>query len=168
MTKSYKGLKLKKKKKQRPKPSRSWYGLFARKIAEAAGNPSTFTIACLIIVAWGITGPLFGYSDTWQLVINTGTTIVTFLMGFLIQNTQGRDTDAIQIKLDELIRKTKGARQDIIGLEDLSEDQLIDIHRRYKSLSRATKKMLLKNADGSYQEYEVEVSEKDDKLEENS
>ncbi|WP_094555394.1 low affinity iron permease family protein [Synechococcus sp. 1G10] len=148
-------IKGRRKKEQNVNTPRSWYGLIARKTAESAGQPSTFTIALLIIIIWGITGPLFGYSDTWQLVINTGTTIITFLMGFLIQNTQGRDTDAIQIKLDELIRTTKGARKDIIGLEDLSEDQLILMLKRYKKLTRATRKLLLRNADGSFQEYEV-------------
>ena len=136
------------------KASRRMYGDFARTIADTASKPSTFTFACLVIIIWGITGPLFGYSDTWQLVINTGTTIVTFLMGFLIQNTQGRDTDAIQIKLDELLRATKGARRDVIGLEDLSDDQLADMHRKYKALSRATRKLLLKGNDENEQPFE--------------
>ena len=96
----------------------------ASRIAFAAGQPSAFIIALSIIVVWGVTGPLFHWSDTWQLVINTGTTIVTFLMVFLIQNAQNRDAAAIQAKLDELIRSIDGARNEFIGIEHLTEDQL--------------------------------------------
>ena len=89
-----------------------------------SGRAYTFILACLIIVAWAATGPIFAYSDTWQLIINTGTTIVTFLMVFLLQNTQTRDTAAIQLKLDELIRANEKARNAMLDLEDLSEEQL--------------------------------------------
>lgn len=89
----------------------------------------------MIIVVWAVTGPLFGYSDTWQLVINTGTTIITFLMVFLIQNTQNRDTEALQIKLDELIRANKQARNEVLNLEDLDEKELDEIRKEYLALA---------------------------------
>ncbi|MEO8572874.1 MAG: low affinity iron permease family protein [Pyrinomonadaceae bacterium] len=108
---------------------------FARATAAAAGRPRTFIIACSIIVVWALTGPLFAYSDTWQLVINTGTTIITFLMVFLIQNTQNRDTEALQIKLDELIRAAKGARNEVIDLEEMDEDELERMRKEYLGLA---------------------------------
>ena len=108
---------------------------FARWISAATGRPVTFTLAVLIIVLWSITGPFFGFSDTWQLVINTGTTIVTFLMVFLIQNTQNRDTEALQIKLDELIRAVKGARNEVLDLEEMDEAQLDEIRKEYLGLA---------------------------------
>ena len=108
---------------------------FARWTAAFTGRPVTFLAAVLIIVMWGVTGPLFGFSDTWQLVINTGTTIVTFLMVFLIQNTQNRDTEAIQIKLDEIIRALKGARNEIIDLEEMDEKELDQIRKQYLELA---------------------------------
>lgn len=92
--------------------------------AQAVGSSWTFVMAVAVIVIWGITGPLFGYSDTWQLLINTGTTIVTFLMVFLIQNAQNRDAEATQLKLDELIRAAKGARNNMMDVENLSDDEL--------------------------------------------
>jgi len=108
---------------------------FARLTAAISGRPLTFIVAVLIIVVWATTGPLFGFSDTWQLVINTGTTIVTFLMVFLIQNTQNRDTEAIQIKLDEIIRALKGARNEIIDLEEMDEKELDGIRQQYLDLA---------------------------------
>src|SRR5881398_3703543 len=104
--------------------SSSWFPSFARSMANASGNPATFVIALLVIIVWAVTGPIFGYSDTWQLVINTGTTIVTFLMVFIIQNTQNRDTQALQLKLDELLRALEGARNDLIDIEDKTDDQV--------------------------------------------
>lgn len=94
-----------------------------------------FALATLIVLVWGALGPVFHYSDTWQLTINTGTTIVTFLMVFLIQNTQNRDTEAIQVKLDELIRATKGAHNALLDLEELDEDALDAFRKRYQALA---------------------------------
>jgi len=108
---------------------------FANWTAHAAGHPLAFLLACLIIVVWGATGPLFGFSDTWQLVINTGTTIVTFLMVFLIQNTQNRDSKAMQLKLDEIIRATEGAHNALLDLEELTEEDINRIRTLYIALA---------------------------------
>jgi low affinity Fe/Cu permease len=116
---------------------------FAQATARAAGRPLSFTLAATTIVVWAVTGPLFRFSDTWQLVINTSTTIVTFLMVFVIQNTQNRDTAAIQIKLDELIRATQGAHNAILDLEQLDEEQLAAYLARYEALAAAARERLL-------------------------
>jgi low affinity Fe/Cu permease len=108
-----------------------WFGIAARRTARAAGSPLTFIVAVLIIVVWAIVGPYYEYSDTWQLIINTGTTIVTFLMVFLIQNTQNRDSDAIQLKLDELIRALHGAENTLIDLEDMDVEELERLRTQY-------------------------------------
>ncbi len=113
----------------------SIYTRTARWIAQLSGRPITFLLAVGLIVVWLITGPIFGYSDTWQLVINTGTTIITFLMVFLIQNTQNRDTVAMQLKLDELIRATKGAHLSLLDLEELEEKELSAFVRQYETLA---------------------------------
>ena len=113
----------------------TWYSGFAKSASHFCGRPRTFALAVGVIAAWILTGPVFGYSDTWQLVINTGTTIITFLMVFLIQNTQNRDTEAIQIKLDEIIRATKGAHNALLDLEELEEEQLDAFRRRYQALA---------------------------------
>jgi low affinity Fe/Cu permease len=113
------------------------YELFRRaaaRVATAVGSPSTFLAALLLIGVWASTGPAFHYSDTWQLVVNTGTTIVTFLMVFLIQNTQNRDAKAIHLKLDELIKATRGARNSMIDLDSLSDDQLRAMEAEYKRI----------------------------------
>jgi low affinity Fe/Cu permease len=115
--------------------SAAWYSQFAKSAAHFCGRPRVFTLAVAVIVVWLVTGPIFGFSDTWQLVINTGTTIVTFLMVFLIQNTQNRDTEAIQVKLDELIRATKGAHNALLDLEELEEETLDAFKRKYQALA---------------------------------
>lgn len=111
------------------------YGGISKRVARWCGRQSTFLLAVGVIVVWIVTGPIFGFSDTWQLVINTGTTIVTFLMVFLIQNTQNRDTAAIQLKLDELIRATKGAHNALMDLEELEERQIEAFRARYERLA---------------------------------
>ncbi|MBX3586381.1 MAG: low affinity iron permease family protein [Ramlibacter sp.] len=117
----------------------SWYSRFAKAASHFCGRPRVFTLAVALIGVWLVTGPLFGFSDTWQLVINTGTTIITFLMVFLIQNTQNRDTEAIQVKLDELIRATRGAHNALLDLEELEEDQLDAFRARYQALAGAAR-----------------------------
>jgi low affinity Fe/Cu permease len=111
------------------------YSQFAKAASRFCGRPRVFTLAAALIVVWLISGPLFGFSDTWQLVINTGTTIVTFLMVFLIQNTQNRDTEAMHVKLDELIRATKGAHTALLDLEELEEDELDAFRAKYEALA---------------------------------
>ena len=123
---------------------KSLFTRFAQHTAQATGRPITFVSAATVIVIWGICGPLFGFSDTWQLVINTGTTIVTFLMVFLIQNTQNRDSEAIQIKLDELIRVTSGAHVSLLNLEELEEDELDRIRKQYEELADRARSALRK------------------------
>jgi low affinity Fe/Cu permease len=110
----------------------TWFTAFAQRTAQLAGRPSAFILATTTILVWGVTGPLFGYSDTWQLVINTGTTIVTFLMVFLIQHTQNRDSLAFQVKLDELIIKLHGAGNELAGAEDLCDEDLEALHKAYR------------------------------------
>jgi low affinity Fe/Cu permease len=121
---------------------KTWYSHIAKGAARISGRPITFFLAVSIIAAWIITGPIFHFSDTWQLVINTATTIVTFLMVFLIQNTQNRDTEAIQVKLDELIRATKGAHNAILDIEKLEEKQLDEFRSRYEELAREARNEL--------------------------
>ena len=117
----------------------SWYARFAKRAAYVCGRPNVFVLAVAIIVVWAVTGPLFHFSDTWQLVINTSTTIVTFLMVFLIQNTQTRDTESMQLKLDEIIRATQGAHNALLDLEELTDDKLAAFRERYEALARAAR-----------------------------
>ena len=118
------------------------YSTASKAIARFAGRPLTFALAVGVIVVWIITGPLFAFSDTWQLVINTGTTIITFLMVFLIQNTQNRDTQAIQVKLDELIRVTEGAHNALLDLEELNEGELDRFRRKYQALAMTARQQI--------------------------
>jgi low affinity Fe/Cu permease len=120
----------------------SAFSQFARWIARATGRPVAFVIAVGIIVLWGLTGPVFGFSDTWQLVINTGTTIVTFLMVFLIQNTQNRDSEAMQLKLDEVIRAIEGAHNALLDLEQLDAEDLDRIREGYVTLATTARDLL--------------------------
>jgi low affinity Fe/Cu permease len=119
--------------------SKSWFTIFAKAASRFVGRPSVSVLALLVVVAWALSGPVFGYSDTWQLAINTGTTIVTFLMVFLIQNTQNRDTEAMQLKLDELIRATKGAHNALLDLEELDEEDLDRLRDKYEALAQAAR-----------------------------
>ncbi len=121
----------------------SFFSRFAKISAAAAGKPLTFLLAVLVLLVWGITGPVFDFSDTWQLMINTGTTIVTFLMVFLIQNTQNRDTEAIQIKLDELIRAVKGTREEVMDLEEMDEHALDAVRAEYLRLAEEARNEIL-------------------------
>lgn len=120
----------------------SWFTRFAKVTARWTGRPAAFALALGIVVVWALLGPVFGYSDTWQLVINTGTTIVTFLMVFLIQNTQNRDSAALQIKLDEIIRVLEGAHNALLDLEELSEQELETIRSKYERAARIAREEL--------------------------
>lgn len=115
----------------------------ANDVAVAAGKPFTFILCCLVIVVWGVSGPVFGFSDTWQLIINTGTTIITFLMVFLIQNTQNRDNVAIQAKLDELVRVTD-AKNAFIGIEHLTEEEVEHFREQSEAAARKADQELIK------------------------
>jgi low affinity Fe/Cu permease len=120
----------------RPTKSTSRFTRFAKWTAHVTGRPATFLLAVGVVVAWALTGPIFGFSDTWQLVINTGTTIVTFLMVFLIQNTQNRDSEATQVKLDEIIRALGRGKNELMDLEELEEADLDRIREEYQQLAR--------------------------------
>ena len=113
---------------------RSWFAKFAGWVAEAAGSSWAFVLAIVVVVVWAVTGPIFGFSDTWQLVINTGTTIVTFLMVFLIQRAQNNDARAIHLKLNEIVAALHGASNRLINVEDLTEDEVRLLHRHYSRL----------------------------------
>jgi low affinity Fe/Cu permease len=138
-----------------PSHNNSFFTRFAKRTASIAGRPLTFAAAVGVLIVWAVTGPVFGFNDTWQLVINTGTTIVTFLMVFLLQNTQNRDSEALQIKLDELIRSVKPARNEMMDLEDLDEEELEKIREQYLNL-----------AERASHERKERLEEKEDKLEE--
>jgi low affinity Fe/Cu permease len=120
----------------RPTKPRSWFTRLTKATAHASGQPATFIAAVSIIVVWAALGPMFGFSDTWQLVINTATTIVTFAMVFLIQSTQNRDSEAMQVKLDEIIRAIGNAKNELLDLEELEERDLLRIRKTYEDLAR--------------------------------
>ncbi len=122
--------------------ARSMFGRFARKTSRATGHPLAFLLAMLVVVVWLVTGPLFHFSDTWQLVINTGTTIVTFLMVFLIQNSQNCEAEAVQLKLDELIRATEGAHLSLLDIEELSDQELDRMRDLYERLAAKARERL--------------------------
>lgn len=116
----------------------------AQKTSEIVGMPLSFFVALLIVFVWAVSGSIFDYSDTWQLVINTGTTILTFLMVFLVQNTQNRDAKAIHLKLDELIRSIKNARNQLLDIEDMSDEEIHNLHNEFVGLKEKTEAMLQK------------------------
>ncbi len=118
----------------------AWFEKFSHRVTEAAGRPWAFLVAILVILVWALTGPLFGFGDTWQLVINTGTTIVTFLMVFLIQQTQNKDGKAVELKLNELVAATKGASNRLINVEDLSEQELDTLREYFEELAELAEK----------------------------
>lgn len=111
-----------------------WFSRFASRTAQVVGHPYMFLFAVVVLVAWAVSGPFFHFSDTWQLIINTGTTIITFLVVFLIQNTQNRDAKALHLKLDELIRSHVPARNDMIDIEKLSDEELDELEKRYAAI----------------------------------
>ena len=119
----------------RPTRSKSWFSRFVKLTARITGKPLTFIIAVSVVAAWAVTDPLCGFSDTWQLVINTETTIITFLMVFLIQSTQNRDSEAMQVKLDELIRAPRGAHKAVLDLEEIEEEELDRIKAGYEKIA---------------------------------
>lgn len=128
-----------------PQADRSLFTRLSQAVARWAGKPQTFFGAVAIIVIWAVSGPFFGYNDTWQLVINTSTTIVTFLMVFIIQNSQNRDTAAMQIKLDELIVWLDGAREELLDLEELDEDKLEKLRKEFEDRARAAREALARS-----------------------
>jgi low affinity Fe/Cu permease len=137
------------------------FRVFAKWAAWATGHPVAFVLAVMIVVIWAITGPMFGYDQTWQLVINTGTTIITFLMIFLIQNTQNRDTAAIQIKLDELIRAMEGAHNALLDLEELEDEDIDRLRTDYCQLAADARRMLDEGKSDTEVRESKNVSEQD-------
>ena len=144
----------------------TWNGAFSRfatKAAHLAGRPLTFGAACAVIIVWALTGPILHFSDAWQLTINTGTTIITFLMVFLLQNSQNRDSKALQVKLDELIRVTKEANDALLDLEELSEEDIELFRRYYERLAERARQLGLPNPEAvaSNQAAELTLQAKD-------
>lgn len=150
----------------RPPSRTSRFTRFAKWTSRITGRPITFVIAVGVILVWAVTGPIFKFSDTWQLVINTSTTIVTFLMVFLIQNTQNRDSEAIHVKLDELIRAIEGAHNALLDLEDLEDKDLDRIRETYGKLAKTAREQLQKgNVDTAVEEVEAIAEAAEDEVE---
>ena len=126
---------------KKPRRFEDLFTRFANAVANVAGSPIGFVVALAAMVVWAVSGPFFGFSDVWQLAINTGTTIITFLMVFLIQNSQIRDTTAIQVKIDELIRATKGASNSLLDIELLSASEIEELHKRYRAIAERAKEL---------------------------
>lgn len=127
-----------------PAKKNTFFTKFAKWTSRITGQPSAFAVAAGTLVVWAISGPFFGFSDTWQLIINTGTTIVTFLMVFLIQNTQNRDSEALHVKLDELIRSTRGANNQLLDLEELEVEELDKLRDEYEALAEKARNSIKK------------------------
>jgi low affinity Fe/Cu permease len=130
---------------------RTWFRAFAHRTAESVGSPWVFLAAAGIVLVWAVTGPYFHYSDAWQLVINTGTTIITFLMVFLIQNTQNRDSKAIHLKLDELLRAVRAARNQLVNLEAMSDEELEKLQHEFQRIHERAAKRSEENSDAKAQ-----------------
>jgi low affinity Fe/Cu permease len=140
---------------------RNAFRIFARTSSSVLGSAWAFIIAILIIVVWAVTGPMFHFSDTWQLIINTGTTIVTFLMVFLIQNTQNRDSKAVHLKLDELIRALHGARNHLVDLEKLSDEELKTLEDEFERVHKKAARMQETVADAAQRTHQAQFSERE-------
>ncbi len=140
-----------------------WFTSFSKETSKIVGHPYAFMVALLVVTIWGISGPLFGFSDTWQLVINTGTTIVTFLMVFLIQNTQNRDTEAIHLKLDELIRSHRPAKNSYISLEDLSIEEMDELKAVFDRVKKECRDSQEEEADENVKKIENEKAKRKSK-----
>ena len=140
-----------------------WFRKFAHRTSEIVGSPWAFLAALLITIAWAVSGPFFGFSDTWQLIINTGTTISTGLIVFLIQNTQNRDAKAIHLKLDELLRGVKGARTGLVDLEDLSDEELQKLQKQFERLREKESKLIEEEIEVVEEEREVVEEEREER-----
>jgi len=150
--------------KRKEKSPSLFFERFAFNMTRLTGRPVTFLIALAIILVWAITGPIFKFSDTWQLVINTGTTVITFLMVFIIQQSQNKDSISIQLKLNEIVAAMESASNRLINVEDLSEDELIILHSYYKKLSEMSKKETSLNMSHSIEEAAIKHEIKHRKL----
>ena len=147
-----------------PKPFDKWFGNVATKVTKATGNPIVVVLAFLVVIVWGATGPVFHYSENWQLIINTGTTIITFLMVFIIQHSQNKDTTAMQIKLNELLAANNNTSNRVVNIEDLSEPELMLLKSFYKKLSEAAQEekelFTTHSVDEANQNVKVELSDR--------